>query len=71
MLISILDATAPDQANRIRQIARTRSEAWDCPYYVALDYTLIEIERRVCEKTGETFRLPECSCRLYEEGLGQ
>lgn len=71
LLISDIDIVAPSAAERIRQIARNLAAAWDWPYYMALDYVLIDIDRRICEKSGETFTPNDVSCRLYEAGRGE
>ena len=70
MLIGDLDQTVPDEANKIRRIARKCAAAWGWDYYTALDYVLIDIDRRVCKETGVTFRPNTTSCEWYERGKG-
>lgn len=66
LLIEDLDAVSLDDAERVRKIAVERSRRWNLPYHMALDYTLIEIDKLICKKTGETYIPNDKSCKEYE-----
>lgn len=68
LLISDLDIVAPAEAERIREIAKDVASSWGWPYYVALDYVLLDVDRRASRKSGVLFIANDVSCRLYEEG---
>lgn len=68
LLISDLDQVAPDQAATIRATARKCASAWEWPYWMALDYILTDVDKRMCKATGSTFVPNPISCRLYEQG---
>lgn len=50
LLISDLDAIAPQEAEKIRKIARDMAAAWDWPFYMALDHVLMDVDKRIREK---------------------
>jgi len=68
LLISDLDIVAPDDAEKIRQIARDAAVRWEWPYCIALDYMLNDIDRRMSQRLGLDFVPNDVSCRLYEQG---